>query len=535
MAAATRTWNDRERDCHLTLDEMAIEPGERIDFTTRKWLGSATLPSHVGIAKKALVFLLSGVSTRWKQAVGCHLTNRQPPGADKKANATGKALAAMIDEIVIKAENIGLKVNGATSDMGPDNQAWWKEKGINATRNGPVTFSYPHPVRQGEQFYVLPDATYLFKSIKKMWESNVNIFLPLKYVTQDNLPSDVASYTHIEDLCEFEDQFELKVAPRLNEDNLHCKGHFSTMNVSTSRAVVNHRTGVGLKKLSKVAQQPSYISTAWFVLLLNDFFSIVTSRTRVLALSKTDPIAYKKAIATLKKASYVFRHMRVGEKGHWKPAQKGVLILVASILALQKYYLEKRKYIFLLLGHLTQDCLENFFSCLRLQAVPHAVAFFLQNLKVITLAMYNTFVKKSNYDYVESSFVVDPLTEAKNIAAKRAAENAKKAETEEALHPVPIITAEDLESIHDWERSVIYDMAGSVLHSLQITSNTLCSHCVDAVLWKDKTPHPYSDITSLKEYVSFTGEKYAKGDEQEGQQEDQQEYQQEDDQVHDQE
>ena len=40
-----------------------------------------------------------------------------------------------------------------------------------------------------------------------------------------------------------------------------------------------------------------------------------------------------------------------------------------------------------------------------------------------------------------------------------------------------------------------------------MTSTTLCSLCIDAVLWKEKNHHPYSDVTSLKEYVGLTGTK----------------------------
>jgi len=120
---------------------------------------------------------------------------------------------------------------------------------------------------------------------------------------------------------------------------------------------------------------------SWFVLLLHDFFELVTGRYRIIALSKSEPVAYEKAVKLLEKVSYVFRHMRVGDKGHWKPSQRGVLILVGSILEIQKYYLDVRKFDYLLLGHLTQDCLENLFSCIRLsQAVPHAIVF-LQNPK----------------------------------------------------------------------------------------------------------------------------------------------------------
>jgi len=69
MEVAVASFKDQEKDCHLTLDELAIEPGERLDFSTKQWVGAATLPSHIGIAEKGLVLLLAGVSRRWKQVV----------------------------------------------------------------------------------------------------------------------------------------------------------------------------------------------------------------------------------------------------------------------------------------------------------------------------------------------------------------------------------------------------------------------------------------------------------------------------------
>jgi len=82
-------------------------------------------------------------------------------------------------------------------------------------------------------------------------ETNLTIRLPPD-VQAENLPSDTVDYSHIEELCTFENQLESKVAPALKEENVHSKGHFSTMNVSTSRSVVNNRTGAGLAKLAEL-------------------------------------------------------------------------------------------------------------------------------------------------------------------------------------------------------------------------------------------------------------------------------------------
>jgi hypothetical protein len=51
-----------ERDCALTLDEMAITPQIEFDATSGRMLGEVTLPGHTGRATHALVFMLSGIS-----------------------------------------------------------------------------------------------------------------------------------------------------------------------------------------------------------------------------------------------------------------------------------------------------------------------------------------------------------------------------------------------------------------------------------------------------------------------------------------
>jgi len=69
---------------------------------------------------------------------------------------------------------------------------------------------------------------------------------------------------------------------------------------------------------------------------------------------------------------------------------------------------------------------------------------------------------------------------------------------EQASHPFPELTEEDFNAISEWERCVIYDIAGSVLHSPQSNKKTVCSDCTTALLWTGDGPHAYSTITHLK-------------------------------------
>jgi len=80
------------------------------------------------------------------------------------------------------------------------------------------------------------------------------------------------------------------------------------------------------------------------------------------------------------------------------------------------------------------------------QPLPHALAF-KQNLKVITLAMYDAFVKGSSYDHDHAEYLVDPLERARQRAKERVMVKAQKSALERAANPIPEVTYEDLDSI----------------------------------------------------------------------------------------
>lgn len=66
--------HELEKLCSITLDEMAIEPKLEYEKSSGKIYGSVDLPGHVGKACHALVFMLCGISTRWKQTVAYYMT-----------------------------------------------------------------------------------------------------------------------------------------------------------------------------------------------------------------------------------------------------------------------------------------------------------------------------------------------------------------------------------------------------------------------------------------------------------------------------
>lgn len=517
LEVAIEEMDPDDLDCQMVLDEMAIEKGVKWCRSNNKWLGHATFPSHKGIAGKALIIILAGIRRRWKCAVGAYLTSSsqeqdsltqtetdEDPTMTEELITTGEAYKSIITQVMRRAEKIRLRVAGVTTDMGAENLAFWKVFGVGGSRGETPISSVQNPFRNAP-FFILPDGIHLLKAIKTAMESNKIITLPAEIVESEGLPSNIVNYSHIQELYDFEEQFELKVAFRLKPENINCNKQFSKMKMGTHRAVVCHRTSVGLELLSEEKGNSAYMTTAWFIQQLNNFFDLITNRSSTLALSTGNKVVYEKSISLIKKTSFLFENMKIGEDGHWKPCQRGIMVLCNSLLGLQKQFLSPvGNYKFLCLGRFLSDCVENIFSLIRQrQAVPHAVAFF-QNLKVVTLAQLSQAVRGSGYDYEEAESLpgVDMLEVARNKSQERLRQSQKYSH-ENLVDPEERVSNEEMQNIGSWEQNVLYDMAGSILHQIQSANVTVCNVCFYAAQWQEDEAHPRAKVAVKKEYKAF--------------------------------
>lgn len=113
LESKVKVMNDVDRDCGLVLDEMSTDEAREFCQTTKQLVGDTTLPATENLASKALVFMLVGIGSRWKQVVGYEHT-----GSSIESPLLKEAVVALIK----KAESIGLKVHFCTSDSGSENQ-----------------------------------------------------------------------------------------------------------------------------------------------------------------------------------------------------------------------------------------------------------------------------------------------------------------------------------------------------------------------------------------------------------------------------
>ena len=378
---------DIYKDCMLVLDEMSITPGSFYDTSTNSFIGNVTLSDHdeTKTATHALVFMLAGLGARWKQVVRYDFTGDSVNGIHFKP---------VLNNIILKAESIGFRVHAITSDMGPANQAMWRAYGVNVSRYSQISNSCTHPADSMRKLYFYADSPHAFKNTKAGFLRNKIITIPDNFVVKYALPSNIADSEHIKDVLTEDKDIDLKLAPKLREEYLDGSNHFQKMRVSNATRVFSREVSSALQYLNNDCPSNTRLTTAWFIDFLARWFHIMGSRNVSIALSNQIPEKRTEVTEFLNESIELFRNMKVGQDKKWKPFQSALLISTRSVLDLSDDLLNKG-FTFFLPARLTQDCLENLFSIVRLKnVIPNALQF-KNNLKLIRISQYMKNVRKA--------------------------------------------------------------------------------------------------------------------------------------------
>ena len=182
------TFNEHEKECVLLLDEMAITEEIQYDCSINKYVGDVTFPNSQGRANQALVFMIGGISSRWKQVIAYFYTNGKVNGEDLKN---------VILNIIGNIEIVGLRINSITSDMGSMNQSMWKAFGINCGHFSSNSYFIKHPSDPNRIITFLADVPHLLKNIRTSLFSNKLFLIPETIQKKYNLPNNVINSEHI--------------------------------------------------------------------------------------------------------------------------------------------------------------------------------------------------------------------------------------------------------------------------------------------------------------------------------------------------
>lgn len=484
-----------ENHCALSLDEMSIDGRWEFDESTKKYFGTVTFPEpSQNQPSDALVFMIGGLSTRWKQVVGYHFT-------DKKSD--GNAYKNIVSEIIRESERIGLLVHSVTSDMGTLNQAMWSSFGIKCTRTKKGEFKIvnciQHPLDPNRKLFFIPDVPHIFKNITNSFSTNSTISFSDSICKKHKLESPVANFKFVKKLFESEKENDLKFAPKLQEHHFE-QDNFQKMRVGNSTAIMSNDVACGIEFYNEFSTDKSYNTTCWYIRLVKKWFDLMSNRSLKLAFSKKNHEQYNDTVKFLEDCIEVFKDMKVRELSAWKPIQRGLVLATTSILALQKYLIEQHKFEFVLTSRLSQDCVENLFSAVRsVQKKPSAKSF--KNiLKLIIIGQYLKNPKSASYDTDERQylsnfidFIVDYQKQNKTVA------NVKK-EIKIPLYDQSFNG--NIEQHMKKSELIILNYIIGYIFSRINNNNKVCKSCISRYAKKSSSNFKYSKLTQQKQFKS---------------------------------
>lgn len=219
--------NDADRHCVLMFDEMSLK--EHVQYCPRedKVIGLVDNGnSRSGdLANYAVVFMVRGLRTKWKQPVACYFT---------RGGMKGKELKDVIQEVLASCFEIGLKVVATICDMGTNNVSALKELGA----------KFPDPLFhfQGHEIAVVFDPPHLLKCIRNMFFSH--------FVRGVKVRGDVpivggAKWEHIEKMYEEEKNNIFRIAPKIKDAHV-APTSCERMKVSTAAQTMSHSVAAAM-------------------------------------------------------------------------------------------------------------------------------------------------------------------------------------------------------------------------------------------------------------------------------------------------
>ena len=343
LSVKVKCMSPEERECVLTLDEISIKAAVEFDNRSCNFIGDVTLPKHSGAATHAVVFMLGGISTRWKQTVAYFFSGN---------STDGRVLCDIVKEIIVLCSGIGLNVMAVTSDMGSANRAMWKTLGIVCGQDKCIP-SFTHPSAAEKAVYVFADVPHLVKNLRNHIVNGQNIVLPDTIVNEFSLPTSVVSVEPLRSLVQYQADKALKPAPKLSQKHLQLS-HFDKMKVAHAMAIFSKAVSAGLRLLVEAGIcEQSTLTTAWFLETVNHWFDLMSSRHPVMALSKFDNEKYLQAVNFLNMVIDLFGHLTIGKQCSWKPVQSGIILSTTSMLQAHEKLLHENNFRFVLTSRFT--------------------------------------------------------------------------------------------------------------------------------------------------------------------------------------
>ena len=327
--------------CSLVMDEMAIK--ERIQYNAGRdevegFEDFGLLGKRTYVANHALVFMVRGLTVKWKQPIGYFLSSG-PVG--------GETLTKLLLEAIDKITDIGLEVKIVLSDQGSNNR-----KSLETILK--VSVDQPFFFHKNSKIFVMYDPPHLIKNIRNNLKRH-------GFKVDDKL----VSWYYVREFYKADSSSPLRLAPKLKKKHIDLPP-FGALSVKRATQVLSHSVAAGMHAMVKwgvIAQEAAHTATfiEHFDQLFNAFNSCRLGSKAVMRHALSETSGHKDFLTN----SQAWLSTIKSVNGRKLPCLEGWKMAINCLLQLWDHLHQEHGLKFLLTNRLNQDCIENLFSVLR--------------------------------------------------------------------------------------------------------------------------------------------------------------------------
>ena len=272
----------------------------------------------------------------------------------------------------------------------------------------------------GQEIAIISDPAHALKNMRNAWRNTKELLISDKHVEDYGLETNSVYWHVLEKVVEFQDSRELKIAPHLTAACLHLNV-FTKMDVKLAMYVFSWETATAITTLCQEYPDefPShFLTTAFFIEMVARWWEIIHSRSRTMCFfTKGNDDAWRKNQDSLEKFMDLYSNMIISDsqvRSYW-PSQKSVLLSSKSILWLAETFVKSEGFAFFLPGRCLNDCIENFFSVVRLMNKAPTALMFKRFAKAICVSQFLRYSPNGSYEEDDSIEFLSNLEDFKSV------------------------------------------------------------------------------------------------------------------------
>ena len=252
-----------ENECALIVDEMSIRTETKWDRKLSKFVGNVDYGNIKGenqenMATNVLVVMAVGLKAHWKIPIAYFLTNRT--NSEIQAQIIKRSITLLYNESII--------VKSVTFDGPTKNIATARKLGC---KIDDLQGSFPHPCRPDLTVYVILDICHMLKLARNAL-GDMKVFLTPK--------GEKISWEFLEALYKIQQQDILHIGNLLKTKHMQWQKHKMNVSVAAQTLSCSVASAITFLRENNVAEFQDSIATTEFILLMNNLFDILNSKSK---------------------------------------------------------------------------------------------------------------------------------------------------------------------------------------------------------------------------------------------------------------